>query len=92
MNKYQDEILDYMAEYHMVPELILSGLRPDDSWTLEVAKVGGGTLGFKYVAYEHWIVNSFVNCELVESVIVAPTADSSHMDVITAFAKCWFGV
>lgn len=86
------EIVDYMAEYRTIPELILTGVHDDGTWTLEVAKVGGGTLGKTYPADEQWIINSFIDHELMESVVVAPAGPQSHMEVITTFASHWFGV
>jgi hypothetical protein len=86
------EVIDYMAEYRTIPELILTGVHDDGTWTLEVAKVGGGTLGRCYPAGEHWIINSFVCHELMESVVVAPTGSHTHLEVANTFASCWFGM
>jgi hypothetical protein len=87
------DIVDYMAEYRIAPELILTGFRKEVSFTLEVAKVGGGTLGKTYEPGEKWIVNSFIDHELMESVVVETVfAEQTHMDVIKTFADSWFGV
>ena len=88
-----NEITDFMAEYRTVPELTLTGVREDlSSWTLEVAKVGGGTLGRFYQPGERWIVNSFIDHELMESVVVESHREQSHLDVIDDIAGWWFGI
>lgn len=86
------EIIDYMAEYRTDAELTLRGIHDDDDIRVEVAKIGGGTLGKAYPAGEQWIVNSYVNDELTESTKNAMYSARTHMEVLQVFASAWFGI
>lgn len=74
-------MVDYLSVYRTTAEAEFNGL---DGAYVQVAKVGGGTVGQRYDG--DWICNLYVDDDLAESVIYHVGTAKTHEEVAFEYA------